>query len=55
MVNPVSVVVVVAVAAVLAVAGLAVVAVVVLLYLGKDWSPGSGAQMGVEVIPCWPQ
>ena len=43
------------VAAVLAVAGPAAVAVVVLLYPGKDWFPGSGAQMGVEVIPCWPQ
>ena len=52
MVYPVSVV--AAVAAALAVAGLAAV-VVVLLYLGKDWSPGSGAQMGVEVIPCLPQ
>ena len=50
MVYPVSVV--AAVAAALAVAGLAAAVVVVLLYLGKDWSPGSGAQMGVEVIPC---
>ena len=55
MVNPVSVVVAVAAAAALAVAGLAAVAVVVLLYLVKDWSPGSGAQMGVAVIPCSPQ
>ena len=59
MANLVSDVAVAAVGVAVAVAAVAVAAVAdvvaVLLFLEKDWLLGLEAQMGVEVIPCWPQ